>query len=191
MSESPRISTSTNLYASLRAHAQSAVTGRVLCIDPSVGSFSSQPGYAVLEAGVQVDSGVVDMPVEATRSRRLFYLRRILTEQFAEHYDLVVVEDIPVMRFSKGRGGRSYGNAKAQVPLHKAVGVIESCFDAPVVFVSPHTWRTHATPEHLHAKEVGESTDELDASAMGRAVVATARHILDAATKPTRKKRSK
>lgn len=183
-----RVSTQTKLYAAVRGYAEKILTGRVLALDPSIGSWSSQPGYAVYMAGVLIDSGVIEMPTEATRSRRLFYLRRVLTEQFPEYFDAVIIEDIPTHRFSRGRGGRQYANAKAQVPLHKAVGVIESCFDAPCFFVAPQTWRMHASAEHLSDKERGVSTDERDAVAMGIAVLAVAAH---AAAAPTTKRKGR
>ncbi len=178
-----RISTQTNLYSAVRPLAAQILAGRVLALDPSIGSWSSQPGYAISVAGQEVDSGVIEMPTGATRSRRLYYLRRVLTEQFAEQFDAVIIEDIPTHRFSRKRGGGSYANAKAQVPLHKAVGVIESCFDAPTLFIAPQTWRMHADAKHLSDKERGEPTDELDARVMLRAVLAIAAHA--AATIPT------
>lgn len=175
----PEISTQTRLYASVREVADRILTGRMLVLDPSVGSWSSQPGYAIYEAGQLVDSGVIDMPTYEARSRRLYYLRRVLQEQFTEGFDVVVIEDIPTHRFSRGRGGRTFANAKAQIPLHKAVGVIESIFDCPTLFVSPATWHSFAPLDYI-------KSDESDAVVMGHSVCEIAKH---AAARPRRKKR--
>jgi hypothetical protein len=175
----PNISTQTNLYSATRVVADKVLQGRMLVLDPSVGSWSSQPGYAIYEAGQLVDSGVIDMPTYEARSRRLYYLRRVLQEQFTETFDVVVIEDIPTHRFSRGRGGRTFANAKAQIPLHKAVGVIESIFDAPVLFVSPATWHSYAPLDYI-------KSDESDAIVMGHAVLQIAAH---AAARPRRKRK--
>ena len=176
--DTPKVSTQTKLYGAVKPHAQQILAGRLLALDPSIGSWSSQPGYAIFEAGCLTDSGVIEMPVGASRSRRLFYLRRTLTEQFGEKFDAVVIEDIPTSRVNRRRGGGVYFDAKAQVPLHKAVGVIESCFDALTLFVHPATWRTYATEEHLNMKARGEPTDERDARVMGETVLLLAAHAV-------------
>lgn len=173
-----KVSTQTKLYKHIHPFAAQILAGRVLSLDPSVGSWSSQPGYAISQAGLIVDSGVIEMPVGATRSRRLFYLRRTLLEQFSETFDAVVIEDIPTSRVNRRRGGGVYFDAKAQVPLHKAVGVIESCFDAPCFFVHPATWRANATAEHLSMKERGEPTDERDAVVMLETVLLNATYAV-------------
>lgn len=188
MGTTHKVSTQTKLYGAVKPYAAQLLAGRILALDPSVGSWSSQPGYAIFEAGQLIDSGVIEMPVGATRSRRLYYLRRILTDQFTEKFDAVVIEDIPTSRVNRRRGGGVYFDAKAQVPLHKAVGVIESCFDAHTLFVHPATWRTYATEEHLSMKTRGEPTDERDAVVMGQTVLLLAAH---AAAHPDKKRKGK
>lgn len=185
---SHKVSTQTKLYGAVKPHAAQLLAGRILAFDPSIGSWSSQPGYAIFECGQLTDSGVIEMPVGATRSRRLFYLRRILTEQFADKFDAVVIEDIPTSRVNRRRGGGVYFDAKAQVPLHKAVGVIESCFDAVCLFVHPATWRMYASEAHLSMKSRGEPTDEADARVMGETVLRLAAH---AAANPGRVKKTR
>lgn len=179
----PNISTQSKLYKALLRRAELLLTGRVLVLDPSVGSVSSQPGYSIWTAGELEDSGVIDMPTEAKLHRRLFYLRKVLMEEFPGKFDVVVVEDIPTHRFSRGRG-RVYANAKAQIPLHKAVGVIEASVDCQVLLhIAPVTWRSYASDEHLADKEDGAHTDALDALVMGHAVLQIARHAAARAAK--------
>lgn len=181
--KTPTVSTQSKLYKSLLRRADLLLTGRVLVLDPSVGSLSSQPGYSIWSAGVLEDSGVIDMPTEAKLHRRLFYLRKVLMEEFPGKFDVVVIEDIPTHRFSRGRG-RVYANAKAQVPLHKAVGVIEASIDCQVlVHIAPITWRSYASDDHLATKEEGGNTDELDAIVMGHSVLQIAKHAAARASK--------
>lgn len=155
----------TKLWKQLRPYARLALDGRLLVIDPSVGSSSSQPGYALYEAGQLTDSGVIDIPVGSIESR-LFHLRSVLCGEFPEKPDVVVVEDIPVLRFNKF--GRSLA---AQIPLHYAVGVVLSAFDAPVVRVFPATWHAFVGADY-------QKSDESDAIVMGHTVLQFARHIL-------------
>jgi hypothetical protein len=168
--KTPDISTSTKLYKSVSQHVEAVLGGRMLVLDPSIGSDSSQPGYAIREAGQLTDSGVIDMPRYEDRSRRLWYLRQTLQQQFTEKFDVVVIEDIPTHRFSRGRGGRVFANAKAQIPLHKAVAVIESCFSCPVIFIAPVTWHSFAPLDYI-------KSDESDAIVMSHAVVEVAKHV--------------
>lgn len=161
-------------------------------LDPSSGSFSSQPGYAISEAGVEVDSGVIDMPVSADLTRRLYYLGRTLREQFPEKFDVVGVEDVPTHRFRQGRNGRTYGSVRQQLSLHKAVAVVEASFDVRhVLHVSPATWRTYASEDHLLCKEMGEATDEQDAQAMLYALIQIARAAAEYRPRTKKKARKK
>lgn len=164
----PNINKTTNLYKSIGRRANLILAGRMLVLDPSCGSMSSQPGYAEYINGELIDSGVVEMPVEAQLTRRLYYLGRTLREQFPEKYDVVVVEDIPILRFSKF--GRSLAS---QVSLHYAVGVIYSAFNCDTFLkVAPATWHSFAPDSYI-------KSDESDALVMGHAVLRVAEHVRD------------
>jgi hypothetical protein len=179
----PTVSRETKLYRALSKGpaAQAVLAGRVLVIDPSSGSTSSLPGYAVYAAGHLTDSGLIEMPVGTELVIRLRYLNRCLREEFTEKFDALIVEAIPPFRFSGGRA-----SAAGQLSLHKAVAVVESAFDVPhVLYVSPQTWRAFAPVDYVKG-------DEADAVTMGHAVLSIARAALEHRASPrksTKKKR--
>lgn len=180
----PVINNRTGLYRDVVRVADKVLAGRVLVLDPSCGSLSSLPGYAIYEAGVLKDSGVIEMPIQADLHRRLYYLRKCLTEQFPEKIDAVLYEDIPILRFNKF--GRSL---KGQVSLHYAVGVILSAFGCDTYLsIAPGTWRSFASEEHLWRKERGEASDESDAVVMGHALMRIAEKAKSAGPKKRKKK---
>jgi len=156
----------------------------MLVLDPSIGSQSSQPGYAIYEKGELVESGVIEMPTSASTARRLYYLGKCLREQFHEKYDVVLIELIPALRFNKF--GRSL---QSQIPLHYAVAVCMSSFDTDCLLeISPSTWRSYADEQHLvDKKNKMQGMDEQDAICMGHSVLEIATYL--STTPVSRKKK--
>lgn len=179
----PNISTKTKLYGSLARTSRVVLEGRGLVLDPSCGSMSSQPGYAIYSKGVLEDKGTIQIPLGRTLQERLHYLATCLRNEFPEKFDYVVIEEVPVLRFNKF--GRSL---KGQVSLHYAVGVMMSAFPVDLFLqITPATWRSFASDEHIEKKALGHSTDEDDAQCMGYAVIEIAKKA--AAQGKTKKKR--
>lgn len=140
--------------------------GTVLAIDPSSGSASSLPGYALFRCGELIDSGVIDLKVGWELHRRLSQLATTLREDF-EEVDVLVLENIPVTGF-----GRS---SKAHASLIKAVGaILSSAKYKALVEISPSTWRAYIK---RHADEFTEyeKSDEWDAIIMGYCILDKAR----------------
>jgi len=124
-------------------HAEILDRGTMLAIDPSSGSQSSLPGYALFKAGKLVDAGVVNLPKGTTAlSNRLFQLRNALFQEF-EQPDLLAVELISPVMPSGGRFQKNTGS------LIKAVGAILSVWDVPVVEPSPTTWHTMTPASYI------------------------------------------
>lgn len=129
------------------------LSGHLLAIDPSSGSRQSLPGYAIFKAGHLVDSGKIEIQYKEDLHRRLFYLSKILREQF-ERPDILITENVPPVMLGKG-----FFN-KSMLSLQKSIGVVISCFDCPLIEVAPVSWRQHI-PENYN------KTDEADAIMMG------------------------
>lgn len=171
------------------------LAGRVLVIDPSTGSMSfdggSLPGYAVYIGGALIDSGVIQVPTVKDKHARLWEIGRSLREDF--HYDhelkhipwslwgevptpswdVLVIEDVAAKRWIKGKGGRMFGSARQQAPLHRAIGAVHASVEAKhVVEVHPGTWHTVAPDGYI-------KTDEGDALCMGELVRQYACHFRD------------
>lgn len=169
------ISTQSRLYAQARKNAELLLNATLLCVDPSIGSASSLPGYAVYVRGELVSSGLIEVATAGAHNLRLFELARSLREDFAELQNpILVVEDIPTMRFNR-RGSGGYSDPRAQVPLHRAVGAIMSSIRSPLMLeVPPITWHRYTDPSRYL------KSDQADAAALGWTVLCMARHALAA-----------
>lgn len=152
--------------------------GVAVCIDPSVGSRSSQPGFAVYKKQVLVESGVFRLPPDKPVFERLRLLATQLRRLYTKYDpDVLIFEDIPSMR----HGG---GNAAAHASLLKAVGVILSVPGPPFcIGIQPVSWKPNVCAAYIKG-------DEYDAVEIGRIVVELAGHI-HAGTKMGKKVRIK
>lgn len=136
----------------------------MLCIDPSCGSSSSMPGYAIYREGTLTESGTIEIPaVGRPLADRLQDLLQALQSQF-ERPDLLVVEKIPPRRF--GRGG-----AEAHASLLRSTGVVYSAYHGvPVLTIRPQQWRK-MLPEGW------TKGDEQDAIALGHCALEICKRI--------------
>jgi hypothetical protein len=142
-------------------HASVITQGTMFSIDPSIGSQSSQPGYAVWKAGELEDSGIIRLgsSAGATVPQRLFHLRMTLEKQFNKP-DIVIVE-----RIVSNPRARNYNNTTA-VKMNQAIGVVMSQWDVPVIEVSPSSWKAVAKSLDWY-----EKSDEHDAIVIGQCCI--------------------
>lgn len=162
----------TDLYKDVRASLLLILEGKIISLDPSVGSSSSMPGYAVYDRGEFVCAGVLNIPLGRPLPERLHEVARQTRKLYKTHEpDLVVYEDIPSQRY----GG---GNAEAHASLLKAVGAILS-LKGPRAFVraKPIVWKRLARSSYVKG-------DAEDAIEMGYITISVAREI--ARTDPSR-----
>ena len=146
--------------------------GTVLAVDPSVGSRTSQPGYAVFKNGELIEFGTITIPKP---SRDLPYklrdLRVKLNSEF-ETPDVLVVEQIPPKRYIPG------GFNPVQSSLLMAEGVILSSFygkDCKVIRIKPTEWQAICKRYGDWSRE--EKGDDMDAFGIGMSVIRTARQL--------------
>jgi Holliday junction resolvasome RuvABC endonuclease subunit len=160
-------------YQTQRA-VRSLLAGSVLVIDPSSGSSSSMPGYAIFQAGQLIDSGIIQIDSSKEVPRRLQALATALQTDFPP-VDVLIIEDIPV---------RSYGrNAHAHATLLKSVGaVLSSVRYEKFVEISPSVWKAYVASDASDAEGYSKG-DEWDAKVMGFCVMALARKIEKGRTK--------
>lgn len=109
-----------DVYDSIQTHVKFLREGVVVAIDPSIGSTSSMPGYAVYRNSKLLTSGIFEItPTDdkPTRLRRLVHLLRDLYNQYDP--DILVYEELSPRRYG---GGSAHGHAS----LLKALGAILS-----------------------------------------------------------------
>lgn len=156
------------------------INGLVVSIDPSVGSSSSMPGYAVYRQAKLVESGTFPLNPKDSVPVRLRVLANHLRKLYVKYpADVLVFEDIPSLR----QGG---GNANAHASLLKAVGAILSV-PGPTHYVGimPVSWKRQVS-EHY------QKGDESDAIEIGRIVLDLACEVEYTMTHPdTSSKKSK
>lgn len=169
------IGKTTRAYESTSQNLKGLLEGVILAIDPSVGSNSSMPGWAVYRAGQLVSSGILEIPPHETIWSRLCRLSNGIRKLYEKYSpDVLVYEEIPAQR-------HGFGNAEAHASLLKAVGAILSV-PGPEGYVGiyPTSWKKQARTSYV-------KSDEADAIELGWVILELARSISNTAT--TRKKR--
>lgn len=178
----PTIARARVLWDEVAPSVKEILGGNMLVVDPSIGSAGkngSLPGYAIFKAGVLEESGVIELPVYKSQHERLFELGRTLRDDFDTVWDVLVLENVPSMRMGK------HNSAKAQVPLHMAVGAIHaSTLASKVVRIQPKQWQ-EVCPENY------VKSDAADAICMGVCVLQYARYMSILATLPPRTARGR
>lgn len=168
----------TAAYGAIRENCLGLTRGTVLVVDPSIGSQSSLPGWAVYGAGDLVDSGVIPMDVTESRPYRLrAVFNKLENLTVAWQPSVVVYEEVPVMAHA-GRSQVSHAS------LLNAVGVTLAATHLPgvgYVGIQPIVWKKRVTAEYV-------KSDEQDAIEIGRITIAMAHEILK--TDPPRKYRT-
>lgn len=154
---------------SCERYAQQILNGRMMVIDPSSGSAKSSPGYAIYEAGVLVDSGILNVPRDLELPIKLRMIANSLRNEF-KIPDVVVLEHIaPFFRNNQGPGGAKpdFIN-KSVLSLHRACGAIMSAINCDSwIYVAPISWRSFIPVNY-------NKTDENDAILMGYTVLRNA-----------------
>lgn len=174
------VGTIAHIDKSLREYRDLILKGKLLAIDPSTGSTSSLPGYAIYEAGVLVESGLIQVSVAEASNKRLYEINRTLREEF-EIPDVLVIEHISEIAF-----GVLKFKPKAFCGLHRGVGAILSAFNVdPVIAVPPRIWKKTVDENYV-------KSDESDAVYIGRHVILGAIALVDAEkAAKTQKRKSK
>lgn len=155
----------TRAYGEIQDNIKSLLEGLIVCIDPSIGSSSSMPGWAVYRAGELIDSGIFHIAYQNTIPDRLRMLHNHMRKLYDKYSpDVLVYEDIPALR----QGG---GNAVSHASLLKAVGAI-LCVPGPAGYVGmlPVSWKGEARDTYI-------KSDMNDAIELGYVAINVAKRI--------------
>jgi hypothetical protein len=153
------IGKTSQVYKEVAENLKGLTEGVVLSIDPSIGSSSSMPGWAVYSESKLIASGTIVLPRMKSIPERLRTLNRAMVKLHAEYQaDVLVYEEIPAQR-------HGMGNAGAHASLLKALGVILSV-PGPTGYVGIHpvSWKALVSDQY-------EKGDEADAREIGRIVI--------------------
>lgn len=161
------ISKSSKVYEMISEARLGLTEGVVISIDPSIGSTSSMPGYAIYIRGERSSSGTLDIDRNASIPERLQQLAHFIRKLYSIYDpDVLVYEEIPAQR----HGG---GNANAHASLLKAVGAILSV-SGPDKYVGilPISWKAQVGDDYVKG-------DKEDAEAIGRICIQEAHRIIE------------
>jgi len=152
-------------YQNIEDNLQGILEGMVISIDPSIGSSSSMPGWAIYRAGQYVSSGIFEIPVHKSLPDRLRTLANHVRKLYNDYPpDVLVYEDIPAQRYGMG-------NAVAHASLLKALGAILSVPGPDgYVGIMPVSWKKLV-------RDTYEKGDEADAVEIGYVVIECAGQI--------------
>lgn len=153
-------------YQAISPLSNTILTGRVLCIDPSTGSQSSMPGYAVYDKGNLEESGIIQVNPSLNRCLRLYEISRTIREEFDGEFDLLIVEYIPPVTYKGGM------NSIAVMALQKAIGAIMGARPFPALLEIP------ASAWKAYKHDTYSKSDEHDAIALGNCAITVANEIL-------------
>lgn len=160
------ISSTSEVYKSTQENLHGLLEGVVLSVDPSIGSTSSMPGWAVYRKGEFVASGTIQIPPQLKVWERLRRLANGMRHLYLEYTpDVLVYEEITALNNRVG------GNANAHASLLKALGVILSV-PGPDGYVGiyPISWKKQVREDYV-------KSDERDAIEIGYVVIELAYHI--------------
>lgn len=154
----------TKLYENVDKLKGPLVWGGVLAVDPSIGSSSSSPGWALYNGGQLIDSGTIHTGGSHLelwqRARRLGDSISLLCQE--NKVDVLVYEDIPAT---------SGFNQNAIASLLKAVGIVLACSKSShVLGIHPASWKNYVRPEY-------KKGDKEDAIEMGWVAIELAKYI--------------
>lgn len=163
-------------------HREQILNGMLLCVDPSVGSSSSMPGWALYSAGELLDSGTFDITVSKPLNERLqelshechtLWYTRCTTGDWDASGTILVIEHITKF------GARSMDS------LLKGVGAILAAVPCKVAIeIPPSAWHRLEPPGYY-------KTDEQDAIALGYYAIQKAKGVPDNETEQDRVRKRK
>lgn len=144
--------------------------GRLLAIDPSTGSKSSMPGFAVFEKGILKESGTIEVDYTGNRAERLFEINRTLREEF-ETPDVVVCEDVKNRTFFNKKGGFRMSTS-SMASLQRSIGAIIAAHPVKCLIEIPNnSWQAHTFPGYI-------KSDENDAISIGLCAINIAKEFI-------------
>lgn len=161
-----KINKTTKTYKQIEPLSELITTGRMLCIDPSTGSTSSKPGFAVYNQGELLEAGEIDLDVKMNRSKRLYEISRTIREEF-QLADILCVEYIPPVSY---RGGM---NSNAIMALQKAIGAILAAQPFEYLLEIPASAWKQAKDDDYY------KSDMMDSVYLGKYVIDLAEHIIN------------
>jgi len=135
----------------------------MLAIDPSTGSRSSMPGYAVFQGGKLIESGTIEVDLKGNRAERLYEINRTIREDF-DVPDVVAVES----------AGYFIGkmNPASIISLQRAIGAVIAAHPVKCLIEVPsNVWQKHTFPGYIKG-------DEHDAICIGLCAINTAREFM-------------
>lgn len=122
----------TDIYKAMKPLIYLIRTGKFISVDPSIGSSSSMPAYAIYDRGELIHSAKLKINPSLSIYEKAQEIHRQVSSVYTRYrVDLLIYEEIPDQAYtvaSKGginhKGGWSGVNVSAHATLLKSLGVI-------------------------------------------------------------------
>jgi len=146
----PKPKKTSQLHRDIEANLEIVTKGRLLVVDPSSSSRGSQPGYALFEAGVFKDMGVLEIAPGMALNRKLHRMVTTLRAEFPK-VDVLAIELIsPFFARKKDKDKGFSGFNKPNVSLQRACGATLGAVECELALeVSPQSWHVHAPKDYV------------------------------------------
>lgn len=158
-------SKTTKIYKSVAACYRDILEGTFIAFDPSTGSQSSMPGYAIFINGNLTESGIIKVNPADRKNVKLFSITESLRTEFPQA-DVIAIENIPPVRYNR----KGAMDGWAIVALQRAVGAIMGCFNCEYVEVAPASWQKYKFEGY-------DKSDEHDSICIGLCCIDIAKQI--------------
>jgi len=143
--------------------ADCILNGTLLAIDPSTGSKSSMPGFAVFEKGILIESGIIQVDLKGNRAQKLYQINHTLRTDFGAP-DVVAVESAGYFI--------SKMNPASIISLQRAIGAVIAAWPVKcLVEVPSNVWQRYQFKGYIKG-------DEADSICIGLTVIAKAKEVL-------------
>jgi len=153
------------IYQQISSHYREILEGTFIAFDPSSGSSSSMPGYAIFKEAKLIESGIIKLRPQDTKNVRLYSIAEAIREEFPQA-DIIAIENIPPVSYNR-KGSMS---GWSLVALQRSVGALMSCFNCSYIEVAPASWQKYKFEGY-------DKSDEMDSICIGLCCIDIARQI--------------
>lgn len=153
------------VYQSVSKCVKDVLEGTLIAFDPSTGSQSSMPGYAVFVKGELVESGIIKVNASDRKNVKLYEISISLRTEFPKA-DVIAIENIPPVSYNRKGAMRGW----AIVALQRSIGAIMASFNCEYIEVAPASWQRYKFPGY-------DKSDEHDAICIGLTCIDIAKQI--------------
>lgn len=130
------------LHSQVRRYLEEILFGTMHCYDPSVGSRSSMPGYAIYEEGELVESGTIEVAPSWSLAARMQAIGEAVRDFGVP--DVAAVEGLPARAYGRGRSRSAHASL-----LQGRGAIVSNIQTEAVISVDARVWHGYTDPDYV------------------------------------------